>query len=116
MKAKKEQEGGLTRPAGMHFGPDGDLYVLKWSGSGTADDMIYRYDGRSGDFLERFVTFNNGIRYTDKKPPAMCSVSMEEQANLSVSSPAGLAVTFKLWSSVPTAIYMSVKITSAPVQ
>ena len=57
--------GGLRRPAAMHFGPDGNLYVLKWSGAGTADDRVFRYDGTTGDFIDEFVTFNYGVRYTD---------------------------------------------------
>ncbi len=57
--------GGLSRPADLQFGPDGDLYVLRWSGAGTADDQILRFDGRTGEFRGVFVSLNFGIRYTD---------------------------------------------------
>ncbi len=57
--------GGLSRPADMQFGPDGNLYILVWSGAGTADDKVLRYDGQTGAFLGSFVTFNYGVRYTD---------------------------------------------------
>lgn len=38
--------GGLMRPTGLAFGPDGDLYV-----SSSGDDRILRFDGATGEFL-----------------------------------------------------------------
>jgi DNA-binding beta-propeller fold protein YncE len=42
--------GGLVRPTGVDFGPDGDLFVASLD-----DDAVLRYDGSTGDFVEAFV-------------------------------------------------------------
>lgn len=47
--------GGLDGPAGLIFGPDGDLYV-----SSRFTDAILRYDGTTGEFLEAFVPPGSG--------------------------------------------------------
>jgi len=53
--------GGLKHPFGMVFGPAGkngkklDLYVVDF-----ADNNVVRYDGKTGDFIETFVTDGSG--------------------------------------------------------
>ena len=47
--------GDLGQPGGLTFGPDGHLYV---SDQGT--NMVLRYDGETGAFLERFVGSGSG--------------------------------------------------------
>ena len=46
---------GLTRPTGLTFGPDGNLYV-----SSSLSDQILTYDGGTGAFISAFVTDSNG--------------------------------------------------------
>jgi sugar lactone lactonase YvrE len=47
--------GGLTRPYGNAFGPDGNLYV-----SSFRTNQILRYSGKTGKFLGVFASDNNG--------------------------------------------------------
>lgn len=50
-----DETGGLVAPSGIAFGPDGKLYVGSFSG-----DSILRYDGRSGAFIDVFVSSASG--------------------------------------------------------
>lgn len=47
------QGGGLARPYGTAFGPDGNLYVASFR-----SDQILRYDGRTGAFIDVFASGN----------------------------------------------------------
>jgi DNA-binding beta-propeller fold protein YncE len=47
--------GGLSGPAALDFGPDGDLYVASQN-----DDAVRRYDGATGAFVEVFVPSGSG--------------------------------------------------------
>ena len=49
-----DETGGLIRPYGMTFGPDGNLYVASF-----LSDRILRYDGTTGDFID-VVAQGNG--------------------------------------------------------
>lgn len=47
--------GGLDRPRGITFGPDGNLYAVS-----IETDSVLRYDGATGDFLDEFVSPGSG--------------------------------------------------------
>ncbi|TAE55964.1 MAG: hypothetical protein EAZ76_03680 [Nostocales cyanobacterium] len=62
-----DETGGLVRPYGMAFGPDGNLYV-----SSFYTDQILRYNGETGAFIDIFAQGNgqtgglngpNGLRF-----------------------------------------------------
>ena len=48
-----DESGGLLRPYGATFGPDGKFYV-----SSFLTDQILRYDGTTGKFIDVFATGN----------------------------------------------------------
>lgn len=48
-----DETGGLLRPYGLVFGPDGKLYV-----SSFLTDQILRYDGTTGQFIDVFARGN----------------------------------------------------------
>lgn len=48
--------GGLNQPAGITFGPDGNLYVAK----NHPNSSILRYDGVTGAFIDTFVSPASG--------------------------------------------------------
>ncbi len=43
--------GGLNGPAGMQFGPDGNLYV-----GGFNSNQVHRFDGATGEFIDIFAS------------------------------------------------------------
>ncbi len=54
--------GELTNPSCMTFGPDGDLYVcsaLIISHLSLVEVSVLRYDGRTGNFMDTFVSPDN---------------------------------------------------------
>jgi hypothetical protein len=48
------RSGGLVVPGSISFGTDGDLYVASF-----AEKAVFRYDGDSGAFVERFANLND---------------------------------------------------------
>jgi outer membrane protein assembly factor BamB len=54
----KPGSGGLVKPIGLEFGPDGNLYA---GSAGT--NAVYRYNGKTGEFMDAFVPPNTaGIK------------------------------------------------------
>ncbi|MBK1987091.1 hypothetical protein A0J48_005990 [Sphaerospermopsis aphanizomenoides BCCUSP55] len=49
----EDETGGLIRPYGIAFGPDGNLYVASF-----LTDQILRYDGVTGEFIDVFAQGN----------------------------------------------------------
>jgi hypothetical protein len=47
--------GGLDRPRGVRFGPDGNLYV-----SSFGSDEVLRYTGSTGAFIDAFIPASSG--------------------------------------------------------
>jgi streptogramin lyase len=45
------RSGGLSRPRGVLFGPDGNLYVSSYD-----TGQVLRYDGSTGDFIDVFAS------------------------------------------------------------
>src|SRR5262249_56910672 len=45
----------LAKPAGMLFGPDGNLYVVSIN-----TDSVARFDGTTGDFIDDFIPSGSG--------------------------------------------------------
>ena len=52
---KHDESGGLQMPAGIAFGPDGQLYV-----SSQNTDEILRFDAHTGAFIDTFVPRASG--------------------------------------------------------
>lgn len=50
-----DETGGLLGPTAGTFGPDGNLYVASFD-----NDMVLRYDGTTGAFIDIFVTAASG--------------------------------------------------------
>lgn len=48
-----DETGGLSRPYGLAFGPDGNFYV-----SSFLTDQILRYNGKTGQFIDVFAVGN----------------------------------------------------------
>ena len=47
--------GGLMRPTGVAFGPNGNVYVSNSNGN-----SVLRYDGQTGEFIDTFVASGSG--------------------------------------------------------
>jgi streptogramin lyase len=57
-----EANGGLVDPNGVLFGPDGNLYVGDQNDvSGKSGGGVYRYDGKTGQFIDNFVPLDPGV-------------------------------------------------------
>ncbi|HEY0584486.1 MAG TPA: hypothetical protein VGE94_20050, partial [Chloroflexota bacterium] len=50
------KNGGLKGPAGLVFGPDGDLFV-----AGSVSANVLRYNGRTGAFMRQFVPAGSAL-------------------------------------------------------
>ena len=46
----------MSLPGGLAFGPDGNLYVSSPGFTTTQPDMILRYNGMTGEFIDTFAS------------------------------------------------------------
>jgi WD40 repeat protein len=95
--------GGLDRPFGLEFGPDGDLFVASnnTANSGFSDDFILRYDGQTGVFKNVHVELPGGTAtYLKFRPPGLVTrptllVGLgENRVSRSASDPVSLCARF----------------------
>jgi sugar lactone lactonase YvrE len=71
-------DGGLLRPNGFDWGPDGNLYVANADASSTAP-RILRYSGTTGAFMDVFVAADPSIGFID-------AISWGPDGNLYITS------------------------------
>jgi hypothetical protein len=100
-----EGSGGLIRPAGIQFGPDGNLYVVNLDG-----DSVLRYHGASGAFLDVFVPAGLGgidqptRSLFTKNQMLLCSQNTDQVVRYEVPSWAVFNVTLSAASASPVAV------------
>src|SRR5262249_17022863 len=100
-----EGSGGLIRPTGIQFGPDGNLYVVNLD-----DDSVLRYSGARGGVLDIFVPPGLGgsdqptrFQFT-KTQMLLCGQNSDQVVRYEVPSWAVFDVTLSAASASPVAV------------